>query len=49
LLVAEFALVLRLRGLSFADYLADRDPVSGTVYYLLLGAFAVMPLLVHRR
>ena len=22
------------------------DPVSGTVYYLLLGVFAVMPLLV---
>ena len=49
LLAAEFALVLRLRGLSFADYLADRDPVAGTVYCLLLGALAVMPLFVHRR
>jgi len=33
LLVAEFALVLRLRGLSISEYLASRDPVSGTVYY----------------
>jgi hypothetical protein len=49
LLAAEFALVLRLRGMSYADYLADRDPVSGTVYYLVLGVFALMPVLVHRR
>jgi hypothetical protein len=27
----------------------SRDPVSGTVYYVLLGVFAVMPLLVGRR
>jgi len=49
LLAAEFTLVLRLRGMSYADYLADRDPVSGTVYYLVLGVFALMPVLVHRR
>jgi hypothetical protein len=49
LLVAEFTLVLWLRGLSIGDYLAGRDPVSGTVYYLLLGVFAIMPLLVARR
>ena len=49
LLIAEFSLVLRLRGLSIADYLADRDPVSGTVYCLLLGVLAIMPALVHRR
>lgn len=49
LLIGEFALVLWLRGLSFREYLAGRDPVSGTVYYLLLGVFAIMPLLVARR
>jgi hypothetical protein len=32
LLVAEFGLVLSLRGLSIREYLATRDPVSGTVY-----------------
>jgi len=32
LLAAEFPLVLWLRGLSISEYLASRDPVSGTVY-----------------
>jgi type IV secretory pathway TrbD component len=49
MLVAEFGLVLWLRGLSIKEYLATRDPVSGTVYYVMLGVFAVMPLLVARR
>ena len=49
LLLAEFGLVLWFRGLSIRDYLATRDPVSGTVYYVMLGVFAIMPLLVARR
>ena len=49
LLVAEFTLVLWLRILSISDYLASRDPVSGTVYYVMLVVFAIMPLLVARR
>jgi hypothetical protein len=49
LLVAEFGFVLWLQGLSVSGYLATRDPVSGTVYYLMLGVFAIMPLLVVRR
>jgi hypothetical protein len=49
LLVAEFTLVLWLRGISIGDYLATRDPVSGTAYYVLLGVFAFMPLLIARR
>ena len=49
LLIAEFALALWLRGLSIREYLAARDPVAGTVYYLMLEAFSVMPLLVARR
>ena len=48
LLGAELSLV-RLRGLSLREYFATLDPVSGTVYYLALGLFAVMPLLVARR
>ena len=39
MLVAEFGFVLWLRGLSIREYLATRDPVSGTVYYLMLGGF----------
>ena len=49
LLAAEFTLVPWLQGLSIREYLATRDPVSGTVYYLMLGVFAIMPLLVARR
>ncbi len=48
LLAAEFGLVLWLRGLSVREYLATRDRVSGTIYYVLLVVFAVMPLLVTR-
>ena len=36
LLVAEFGLALWLRGLSIREYLATRDPVSGTVYYVMV-------------
>ena len=49
LLTAEFTLVLWLRGLSIREYLVSRDPVSGTVYYVMLGVLAIMPLLVARR
>jgi len=49
MLIAEFTLVLWLRGLSIREYLAIRDPVSGTVYYAMLGVFAIMPFLVTRR
>jgi hypothetical protein len=49
LLVAEFTLVLWLRGLTIGEYLATRDPVSGTIYYMMLGVFAIMPLLVARK
>ncbi len=49
LLAAEFGLVLWVRRLSIREYFATRDRVSGAVYYVLLGVFAVMPLLVVRR
>jgi hypothetical protein len=48
MLAAEFFLVLRLRGLTVVEYLAGRDPVSGTAYYASLGVFALMPLVVGR-
>ncbi len=46
MLVAEFTLVLWLRGQSISEYFASRDLVSGTVYYLMLGLCAIMPLLL---
>ena len=36
----------RLRGLSIREYIATRDPVSGTVYYVMLGVLAIMPLVL---
>jgi hypothetical protein len=48
MLVAEFGVVLWVRGLSIREYLATRDPVAGAVYYVMLGVFAIMPLLVAR-
>lgn len=48
MLLAELTFALRLRGLTVAGYLASRDPVSGTVYFAMLGLFAVMPLFVAR-
>ena len=45
MLAAEFGLVLALRGITFAQYFATRDPVSGTAYYLMLLLFAVLPRL----
>ena len=48
LLIAEFGLMLWLRRLSIREYLATRDPVSGTVYYAMLVVFAVMPLLLAK-
>lgn len=48
MLVAEFGLVLPLRGLGPLEYLATRDPVSGTAYYLALLLFALMPWFLGR-
>lgn len=48
MLAAEFYLVLQLRGLSINEYLATRDPVSGSVYYGSLLVFAALPSLVER-
>lgn len=49
LLVAEFAVVLQLRGMTIDRYFASRDPVAEAVYIAMLGVFALMPLFVRRR
>jgi hypothetical protein len=46
LLLLEFSVVLWLRGQSILQSLADRDPVAGAVYVILLLLFAAMPWLL---
>lgn len=46
--VAELLVVLELRRLSISEYVRSRDPVSGTVYLLMLAVFALMPWLLSR-
>jgi len=48
-LLAEFAVVLPLRGVSLEQYWSGLDRVSGSLYYALLGLYALLPLLVQRR
>jgi len=48
LIVAEITVVLAIRGVTLAGDLAGRDPISGTVYAIMLGVFAIMPLLVAK-
>lgn len=48
LLAAESGLGLVLRGGSVLEALLNKDPVSGTVYYALLGVYALMPWLLAR-
>lgn len=44
LVLAELIVAMTLTQLSPADYLASRDPVSGSAYMLMLVVFAAMPL-----
>jgi len=46
ILVLDFTAVLWIRGLSFNQYIESFDPVAGTAYFVMLGVFAFMPLLV---
>ena len=48
MLTAEFSVVLAVRGMTVRQYFAERDPVSGTVYVILLVVFALMPVFVAR-
>lgn len=48
LLFAEVLLAVILQQRALADYIASRDPVSGSVYLVMLVLFALMPMLVGR-
>ena len=47
-IAAELLLAAGLQSQSIAQYIAGRDPVSGSVYLLLLLVFALMPTLLAR-
>lgn len=49
LLTAELSLVGPIQGYSISEYLSSRDPVSGTVFCVMLLIFALMPFLLTRR
>lgn len=46
LLIAEFSLVLELRGITLREYFMTRDPISGSAYMLSLIIYALMPYLL---
>jgi hypothetical protein len=49
MLAGELAVGIGLRGMTAAEVILNRDPVSGTAYYLSLILFAAMPWLISRR
>ncbi len=49
LLASEFALAVVLADRSLAQYVASKDPVSGSVYVALLVVYAVMPWFLIRK
>lgn len=46
LLLVEFGIVLVVRGMTLAEFISRRDPVSGTLYYLMIFIFALVPALI---
>ena len=49
LFAAELTLATVVQDQSLAAYIASRDPVSGSVYLLMLGVFALMPNRLSRQ
>lgn len=49
LVAAECTLAVLLADRSIDEYLQSRDPVSGTVYLVMLAVYTVMPWLRARR
>ena len=49
MLLAEFSVVLKVQDLTIKDYLLNKDPVSGIVYYITLGAFTIAPFLLKQK
>lgn len=43
ILALDFTVILWIRGLSLSQYIEAFDPVTGTVYFVMLGLFALMP------
>lgn len=48
LLSTELGLVFWLQKVSFSEYLASRDPISGAAYLISLLLFGLFPLIVRR-
>lgn len=48
LIGAEIAVGMALRGMSLSEVIMNRDPVSGSAYFLSLVLFGLMPALVER-
>lgn len=44
LLATEFTVVLWLRGVTLAEYVESRDPITGAIYILMLVLCGLMPL-----
>ena len=49
MLAGELAVGIGLLGMTAAEVMLNRDPVSGTAYYVSLLLFAAMPWIVSRR
>lgn len=48
LISAELGLVFWLQKLTLGEYVASRDPISGTAYLISLLLFGIFPLIVRR-
>lgn len=49
MVVAEVTVVVLLRRVAISEYISSRDPVSGSVYLVMLLIFGLMPWLVTRK
>ncbi len=48
LIAAEVVLAVLLQDQSLVEYMISRDPISGSVYLVMLFLFAAMPLVITR-
>jgi hypothetical protein len=46
MVVAEIGFALALSGRSLSEYIAGRDPISGTAFLIALATFAIMPSVI---
>jgi hypothetical protein len=49
MVLAELLLAMALQGRTPPQFIASRDPVSGSVYLVMLLLFALMPAILARR